>query len=173
MGRVNVPGTQSAVPGTRNSANPHQSRRVPGVPGVPPLRARVRVTASRTRTHKFFPVRAYREHPEHSEQTSDGKAFGCSGYPEHKIHTRNTPQMAKPLRETMPETAAFIDACREYFGAANVDPSIKAGIEGQPTFWASENGVTVGTKSENWGIPLSQMQIGPLSATAQARKAVK
>lgn len=81
--------------------------------------------------------------------------------------------MAKSLRETMPETAAFIDACREAFGIENVDPSIKAGIEGQPTFWACENGITVGTKSEDRGIPLSQMQIGPLNAIVQAGKGAK
>ncbi len=168
MGRVNVPGTQPHVPGTRNSANSHQSRNVPGVPGVPPFRARVRVIASRTRTHKLFPVRAYREHPEHPEHANNGKASGCSVYPEHEMYTRNIAKMTKPLRETMPETAAFIDACREAFGAAQVNASIKAGIEGQPTFWASENGITVGTKSIDRGISLSQLQIGPLKAIVQA-----
>lgn len=76
--------------------------------------------------------------------------------------------MAKPLRDTMPECAAFIDACREAFGAAGINASIKAGIDGQPTFYASENGRTVGTKSTDTGIPLSQMQIGPLRAIVKA-----
>ena len=76
--------------------------------------------------------------------------------------------MAKPLRDTMPEGAAFIDACRQAFGADGINASIKAGLEGQPTFYASENGRTVGTKCESVGIPLSQMQISPLKAIVQA-----
>jgi len=45
----------------------------------------------------------------------------------------------------MPETAAFIDACRDVFGADEINASIKAGLQGKPTFYASENGQTVGT----------------------------
>jgi hypothetical protein len=76
--------------------------------------------------------------------------------------------MTKPLRDTMPISTAFIDACRESFGAAGINASIKAGMDGQPTFYASENGRTVGTKCESVGIPLSQMQISPLKAIVQA-----
>lgn len=47
----------------------------------------------------------------------------------------------------MPETAAFIDACRDAFGADAINASIKAGLQGKPTFYASENGRTVGTKA--------------------------
>jgi hypothetical protein len=173
MGRLNVPGMQHRVPGTRNSQNPHQSRHVPGVPGVPPLRARVRVSASRMRASEFFPVRAYREHPEHPEQTSGTKAFGCSGYPEHQNHTRNMQKMAKPLRETMPLCAGFIDEMRQAFGAAEINASIKAGIEGQPTFYASENGVEIGTKDTRPGFPLSRMVIDAPGATVQAGRAKK
>lgn len=54
--------------------------------------------------------------------------------------------MAKPLRVEMPLTAAFIDACREAFGALQIDSAIKAGIDGQPTFYACENGREIGTK---------------------------
>ena len=75
--------------------------------------------------------------------------------------------MAKPLRDTMPECAAFIDACREAFGADGINASIKAGMDGQPTFYASENGRTVGTKSASVGIPLSQMPFGPWNAIVQ------
>ncbi len=53
--------------------------------------------------------------------------------------------MAKPLREIMPETAVFIDACREAFGQDMIDAAIKAGMQGQPTFYASENGHEVDT----------------------------
>lgn len=50
------------------------------------------------------------------------------------------------LRETMPFTAAFIDECRAAFGVEAVNASIRAGMQGQQTFWASESGVEIGTK---------------------------
>lgn len=66
--------------------------------------------------------------------------------------------MAKPLRETMPTVAGFIDEMRDAFGAEEINDSIKAGMAGQPTFYASENGVTVGTKDLRQGVRLSEMQ---------------
>ena len=54
--------------------------------------------------------------------------------------------MTTNLRKTMPHTAAFIDACRGAFGVEAVNTSIRAGMQGQQTFWASENGVEIGTK---------------------------
>lgn len=77
--------------------------------------------------------------------------------------------MTKPLRQAMPETAAFIDAMREAFGPENINPSIKAGIDGQPTFWARENGQEVGTKApcdKNRAISLTDIQIGQPKPTA-------
>jgi len=53
----------------------------------------------------------------------------------------------KPLRASMPETAAFIDALREAFGADQVDPSIRAGMAGHPTFFAREGGYEIGCKA--------------------------
>lgn len=53
--------------------------------------------------------------------------------------------MTKPLRQTMPTVAAWIDAHRAAFGEADTNAAIKAGIDGQPTFWARENGQSVGT----------------------------
>lgn len=53
--------------------------------------------------------------------------------------------MSQNLRAEMPTVAAWIDQLREAFGADQVNPSIKAGINGQPTFWAKENGQEVGT----------------------------
>lgn len=55
--------------------------------------------------------------------------------------------MSKPLRLSMPHTAGFIDALREAFGASQIDQAIRAGIEGQPTFWARENGREIGTRA--------------------------
>lgn len=59
--------------------------------------------------------------------------------------------MAKPLREEMPLVAAFIDEVREAFGAPQINASIKAGIDGQPTFYASEKGREIGTESPPGG----------------------
>lgn len=55
------------------------------------------------------------------------------------------PVNAKPLRQAMPGTAAMIDSLRAAFGAGMIDAAIRAGIDGQPTFWARENGHEVGT----------------------------
>lgn len=51
------------------------------------------------------------------------------------------------LREAMPATAAFIDAMRDAFGADMIHAAIRAGLDGQPTFWARENGQEVGTRA--------------------------
>ena len=76
--------------------------------------------------------------------------------------------MSASLRETMPITAGFIDACRDVFGAAETNAAIRAGIEGRETFYAAENGRTVGTKSTGMGVFLSDMQIGPCAPIAQS-----
>lgn len=55
---------------------------------------------------------------------------------------------AKSMRETMPTVAAIIDELREAFGADAINPSIKGGMNGVPTFYARENGYEVGTKSQ-------------------------
>jgi hypothetical protein len=44
----------------------------------------------------------------------------------------------------MPQTAAFIDAMREAFGAPGIDAAIRAGMRGEPGFYARENGLEVG-----------------------------
>lgn len=51
----------------------------------------------------------------------------------------------KSLRDQMPLVTAFIDECREVFGEQSINQSIRAGIDGQPTFWARENGIEIGT----------------------------
>lgn len=53
---------------------------------------------------------------------------------------------AKPLRETMPQCAAFIDELREVFGAEEINAQIKLGMQGAQTFHARENGHEVGTR---------------------------
>ena len=59
-------------------------------------------------------------------------------------HTRNM-NKNKPLRLAMPTVAAWIDQHRAVFGEADTNAAIKAGIDGQPTFWARENGQEAGT----------------------------
>lgn len=49
------------------------------------------------------------------------------------------------MREAMPQVAEFIDACRDAFGTAEVDGWIRAGLQ-DGTFWAEENGHTVGVR---------------------------
>ncbi len=55
--------------------------------------------------------------------------------------------MSKNMRDDMPTTAAFIDSLREAFGADMINDQIRKGIKGEPTFYAQENGLTLGT---NW-----------------------
>jgi len=55
---------------------------------------------------------------------------------------------ATSLRDEMPLTAAWIDSMREAFGLEHINQQIKAGINGQPTFYAIENGFEVGTKDK-------------------------
>lgn len=53
--------------------------------------------------------------------------------------------MSKPLRDTMPITAAWIDALREEFGKEHIDDQIRAALkDGAATFHAIENGHELG-----------------------------
>jgi hypothetical protein len=52
----------------------------------------------------------------------------------------------RPMRETMPCVAAFVDQLRQAFGAEAIDAAIRAGMRGTPgAFYASEGGATIGT----------------------------
>lgn len=55
---------------------------------------------------------------------------------------------SKSLRDEMPQTAEFIDALRDAFGKEMINEQIRAGMNGEPVFWASENGKEIGTKVE-------------------------
>lgn len=80
-------------------------------------------------------------------------------------------ERGKPLRASMPETAAFIDALREAFGADQVDPSIRAGMRGEPRFFAQEAGHTLGCAA-SVADPVRCVEVGiPLMAkwTREAR----
>jgi len=49
------------------------------------------------------------------------------------------------LRSEMPVVTAFIDEMRKAFGVDVVNQQIKRGMKGEQTFFATENGHTVGT----------------------------
>ena len=80
------------------------------------------------------------------------------------------------LRDEMPETAAFVAWVREHFGTAPADlaelnANIRAGMQGQPTFYACENGHTIGRRDARQGItptfttkPASGPAIDPLAS---------
>ena len=54
---------------------------------------------------------------------------------------------AKPMRESMPSTAAFIDGLRNAFGKEGIDQAIRSGMAGRKGFfYAEENGQAVGTQ---------------------------
>lgn len=72
----------------------------------------------------------------------------------------------KPLRVAMPKVAAFIDDLRAAFGADVINPSIKGGMAGVPTFYARENGQEIGTPLDLSGMKIvrgDEMIINPLS----------
>lgn len=83
--------------------------------------------------------------------------------------------MQKPgnLRAEMPTVAGWIDDLRAAFGAETINAAIRAGMNGQPTFYAEENGRAVGTKSQGMGVTLAETSIGPLADTAQTAGAKK
>lgn len=54
--------------------------------------------------------------------------------------------MSRNLRQTMPLVTEFIDALREHFPQAEVNAAIRAGMDGQQTFWATEGGIEIGAR---------------------------
>lgn len=51
------------------------------------------------------------------------------------------------LREAMPVTAQLIDEYRAVFGKDNIDKVIRRAMNGEPVFYAEENGHKFGTPS--------------------------
>lgn len=84
--------------------------------------------------------------------------------------------MTKPLRLAMPTVAAWIDDLRAAFGDNQINPQIKAGIDGQPTFWATESGHQIGTRAPydaNKAIAMSDTVVSSKNATAAQRESRK
>ncbi len=80
------------------------------------------------------------------------------------------------LREEMPQTAAWIDEVRALFcptpaALADFNAKIKAGLEGQPGFYANENGREVGTQDRRQGVSPALPTQAELEAAEGARKA--
>lgn len=56
--------------------------------------------------------------------------------------------MDMPVRKhPLPEIAAFVAELRHAFGDATINEAVARGRAGKPTFFASENGQTVGMKA--------------------------
>jgi len=72
-------------------------------------------------------------------------------------HLKNSGATVKALsmRDQMPVSTAFVDAFRAVFGASEINQSIKASLTGLPTFYASENGHTIGTPQHAPGFSVS------------------
>lgn len=78
------------------------------------------------------------------------------------------------MRQQMPQTAAWIDELRAVFctNAADLaafNRQIKAGLDGQPTFYASENGHQIGTQDRRQGVtPVLPIKTAPGAAPGAA-----
>ena len=135
------------VPGTRNTRNPHQHRLVPGVPGVPGLPARACAHEHACIAHAHinsFP-RVYTRNTQNTRNKPvTMRLSDVPGTRNTANRTRNM-QKSKPLRQTMPTVAGWIDQMRDAFGPEMINSAIRAGIDGQPTFVARENGQVIGT----------------------------
>lgn len=80
--------------------------------------------------------------------------------------------MTKPLRQTMPFTTSIIDDFRANWPEADIVAAVRAGIDGQPTFYANENGVEIGTRAPhdaNNAVPLSDIGYRNENAPAAPR----
>lgn len=62
------------------------------------------------------------------------------------MEKQNADSKPKPMREAMPQTAAFIDALRLAFGKEVIDEAMRDG-----GLYAEENGHVVGVKSNKVG----------------------
>lgn len=58
------------------------------------------------------------------------------------MESKNASSKPKPMREAMPQTAAFVDALREAFGRDVIDKAIRDG-----GLYAEENGHVIGVKT--------------------------
>ncbi len=71
-------------------------------------------------------------------------------------------------RGGMPLCAAFIDDFRNAFGAEDINLQQARGMRGEPVFWASENGIEIGTRIPE-GIAITPEITPPLPDRKPAR----
>jgi hypothetical protein len=91
--------------------------------------------------------------------------------PAHPAHPEKAMQKPGNLRAEMPTVAGWIDDLRAAFGAETINAAIRAGMNGQPTFYAEENGRAVGTKSKGEGQPLAEAELSLQARNAQRARA--
>jgi hypothetical protein len=65
-------------------------------------------------------------------------------------------RVRRPVSHPMPEIAAFVAEMKAAFGEHDIDEAIRRGKAGEPTFYACENGHSVGTSApaatNNWRV---------------------
>lgn len=61
-------------------------------------------------------------------------------------------RVRQPVGHPMPEIAQFVADMKAAFGATEIDEAIRRGKAGEPTFYAHENGRTVGTPTPGYDI---------------------
>jgi len=74
------------------------------------------------------------------------------------------------MREQMPTVAAWIDQMRAAFGKEHIDRQIRAGMKGQPVFFASENGHTLGTKPRRGWRVLKDERGNPIAVDGDGKR---
>ena len=77
--------------------------------------------------------------------------------------------MSKPLRQTMPTVAAWIDDLREAFGADAINAAIRNGMAGGTHFHAEENGHTLGCEAMPGGVEVGLRDMVVLPAKKGGR----
>lgn len=65
----------------------------------------------------------------------------------------------KPLRQTMPTVAAWVDELREAFGAGAINPALRNGVAGGALFYATEGGHSIGCDAMPGGRVVSAAQM--------------
>lgn len=77
------------------------------------------------------------------------------------------------LRDVMPQTAALIDGFRSAFGKEYIDKIIRAGMRGEPVFWASENGHTIGTPTPPGAPPIDPNDPAVIAAETNRERHIR
>ena len=65
----------------------------------------------------------------------------------------------KPLRQTMPTVAAWVDELREAFGVDGINSAIRNGVAGGAAFYATEGGHSIGCEALPGGRSFSLVDI--------------